>query len=209
MAGSSSIFFDTYTAALFGIIRIQRPISIANYNKYMGGVDLADMRRLHCNSTIMGQKRWWLKLFFYLLDVGTSNALVLHNEYRKINAEKNQVPYTAMNIVQFKMKLVDDLVGKSIDNLFESGECADDQHTPVHVAGTSRSPCVYCAVISRPKVRRTRYQCGKCGIPLCSIGNGKVGDDCFTMAHKTDETLEIVLKKNSEMKKRVRNSKNK
>lgn len=194
---------------LGGIIRIQRPISIANYNKYMGGVDLADMRRLHCNSTIMGQKRWWLKLFFYLLDVGTSNALVLHNEYRKINAEKNQVPYTAMNIVQFKMKLVDDLVGKSIDNLFESGECADDQHTPVHVAGTSRSLCVYCAVISRPKVRRTRYQCGKCGIPLCSIGNGKVGDDCFTMAHKTDETLEIVLKKNSEMKKRVRNSKNK
>jgi hypothetical protein len=90
-----------------------------------------------------------------LLDVGTSNALVLHNEYRKINTEKNQVPYTAMNIVQFKMKLVDDLVGKSIGNLFESGECADDQYTPVHVAGTSRLLCVYCAVISRPKVRRT------------------------------------------------------
>jgi hypothetical protein len=49
---------------LGGIIRIPRPLSIANYNKYMGGVDLADMRRLHCNSTIMGQKRWWLKLFF-------------------------------------------------------------------------------------------------------------------------------------------------
>jgi hypothetical protein len=59
------------------------------------------------------------------------------------------------------------------------------------------------------KVRRTRYQCGKCGIPLCSIGIGKVGDDCFTMGHKTDETLEIVLKKNLEMKRRVRNSKNK
>jgi hypothetical protein len=67
-----------------GIIRIPRPISIANYNKYMGGVDLADMRRLHCNSTIMGQNRWWLKLFFYLLDVGTSNALVLYNESCKL-----------------------------------------------------------------------------------------------------------------------------
>jgi len=37
-----------------GIIRISRPKSIANYNRYMGGVDVADMRRLHCNSTIMG-----------------------------------------------------------------------------------------------------------------------------------------------------------
>jgi hypothetical protein len=29
----------------------------------MGGVDLVDMRRLHCNLTIMGQNQWWLKLF--------------------------------------------------------------------------------------------------------------------------------------------------
>jgi hypothetical protein len=39
-----------------GIIKLPRPLSIANYNKYMGGVDLADMHYLHCNSTIMCQK---------------------------------------------------------------------------------------------------------------------------------------------------------
>jgi hypothetical protein len=32
-----------------GIISIPRPVSIANYNRYMGGVDLADMQRLQCN----------------------------------------------------------------------------------------------------------------------------------------------------------------
>lgn len=53
-----------------GIIRLPRPVSIANYNKYMGGVDLADMVRLHCSSTIMGQNRWWLKLFFICSTLG-------------------------------------------------------------------------------------------------------------------------------------------
>jgi hypothetical protein len=32
-----------------GILRIPCPLSIANYSKYMGGVDLADMGGLHCN----------------------------------------------------------------------------------------------------------------------------------------------------------------
>ena len=33
---------------------LQQPNIIAQYNKYMGGVDLADQQRLFCNSTIMG-----------------------------------------------------------------------------------------------------------------------------------------------------------
>ena len=69
-----------------GIVWIPRPISIAQYNKYMVGMDLADLRQLHCNSKIMGMNQLWLKLFFYLLDdVGTSNALVLFfNKQQKI-----------------------------------------------------------------------------------------------------------------------------
>ena len=62
-----------------GIIKIKRPKVIEYYNTYMGGVDLADKKRLHANSTIMGSNRWWLKLFYYNLDVGTANALILYN----------------------------------------------------------------------------------------------------------------------------------
>jgi Transposase IS4 len=40
-----------------GIICIERPKVVEQYNQFLGGVDLADMRRLHCNSTIMGQNR--------------------------------------------------------------------------------------------------------------------------------------------------------
>ena len=87
-----------------GLIKLKRPIIISEYNTYMGGVDLADMRRLHCNSTIMGQHRWWLKLFFYLLDVGTSNSVVL---FREATGNK-------MNLSEFKTELVRKLLGERI-----------------------------------------------------------------------------------------------
>ena len=72
----------------------------------MGGVDLADQRRLHCNSTIKGLHRWWLKLFFYRLDAGTSNASVLYN----FSAENS------LNITTFKKELINVLVGDKIRN---------------------------------------------------------------------------------------------
>ena len=95
-----------------GLQTIKRPTMIRDYNWYMGGVDLADMRRLHCNSTVMCQNRWWLKLFSYLLDVGTSNALVLYNLTKK----ENQQP---TSIVDFKSELVMTLVGTRFESLPE------------------------------------------------------------------------------------------
>ena len=173
-----------------GLVEIDRPISIANYNQYMGGVDLADMRRLHCNSTIMGQNRWWLKLFFYLLDVGTSNALVLHNEAKKkINPES----FRPMNIVDFKMKIVESLVGQKI-NEPESAQEAPPEHTLTRIEGDIRMACARCAM--RYKGRRpprTRYECKGCGgVPLCSIGNGVAKVDCFAEAHRSED-LRIFL----------------
>ena len=51
------------------LIHISRPKVIADYNYNMEGVDLADTRRLYCNSTIMGLHRWWLKLFFIYFEL--------------------------------------------------------------------------------------------------------------------------------------------
>jgi hypothetical protein len=186
-----------------GIIKIPRPLSTANYNKYMGGVDLADMRRLHCNSTNMCQKRWWLKLFFYLLDVGTSNALVLHNEPARMQAT-DEMAYSHMNIVDFKMQLVESLVGRWMDN---QDVVEEVEHVPVHIPGGIWSRCAYCALLSQ--TRRTRYKCIGCGVPLwCSIGSGKVDNDCFAQAHETKERQILVCKKYQAMQKQT-TSKNK
>ena len=137
-----------------GIIWIPHPLPISNYNKYMGGVDLVDMHWLHCNLTIMCQNRWWLKLFFYLLDVGTSNALVRHNESLRMHS--NGGSYLPLNIVEFKMQLIEGLVGQRIEDL-SGGDEGEVLHIAMQIDGGTRSRCAYCALMSR--TRRTRYQC--------------------------------------------------
>jgi hypothetical protein len=80
------------------------------------GVNLADMKRIQCSSSIVGQGQWWLKLFFYLLNVGTGNALVLYNEQLKICTQGKE--YKRWDVAQFKLQLIEDLVGKSANDLF-------------------------------------------------------------------------------------------
>ena len=167
-----------------GIIEIDRPKMITSYNKYMGGVDLADMRRLHCSSTIMGHKRWWLKLFFYLLDVGTSNALVLYKQAMKEKANK-------MTIVKFKTILIESFVGNMLKEVPQSPKSPKKTHQPVRVEGRHR--CAHCALYSM--VSRTRYICDLCGIPLCCSGNGRRVTSCFSAAHENETILNLVTSK--------------
>jgi hypothetical protein len=146
----------------------------------------------------MCQNRWWLKLFFYLLDVGISNALVLFNESSKMLMRANE-SYKPMNIVDFKMQLVEGLVGRLIGS--QSGQEEVVEHVPVKMQGDVCSWCTYCALLLR--TQRTRYKCLGCGVPLCSIGSGKVNDNCFALAHETLERRELVCKKFVAMQKRA------
>jgi hypothetical protein len=170
-----------------GLITLNRPTIISEYNKHMGGVDLADMRRLHCNSTIMGQHRWWLKLFFYLLDVGTSNSLVL---FREATDEH-------LNLFQFKYRLVSQLQGERIIPIAGSLD-VPEVHELVK-AGDHRHLCTYCVLMGRKPLRRTRYKCRVCNLPLCAVGNGKVEDDCFAKSHGNNDLHMACIEKQKAM----------
>jgi hypothetical protein len=108
-----------------------------------------------------------------------------------------------MNIVDFEMHLVESLVARWMDN---QPVVEEVEHVPVHIQGGIRSQCAYCAVLSR--TRKTRYKCIGCGVPLCSIGSGKVDDDCLAQAHETKERQNLVCKKYEAMQK-LTTSKNK
>ena len=110
--------------------------------------------------------------------------------------------YTPVNKVKFKMELIEGLVGKTMDDLFEEEEM-EVPHAAIHIEGDVRARCAYCALLSRQ--RRARYKCVSCGVPLCSIGNGKVEDDCFTKAHESEQMRDLVCSKYEQMQKRTTN----
>ena len=134
----------------------------------MGGVYLAYMRRLHCNSTIMVLNRWWLNLFFYLLDVGASNAMVIHRE--------SWLGIT-MNIVDFKKALVLNLVVNKIQRIPEI--IVENQLIRMH--DNQWFGCEYWSLFSKNK--RTKFKCKACDVPLCSVGTGKSDCDCLSLSH--------------------------
>ena len=177
------------------ILTLTRPSVIGNYNKYMGGVDLADMRRLHCNSTIMGQHRWWLKLFFYLLDVGTGNGLVLYREAMNNDATRQ------LSLVEFKKQIVHNIIGDTIQKTIKSKE--ENIHKLQKYEGDTdrRYTCVYCALAS--KKCKTRFICNHtdCQMPFC---NPKYGD-CHAVAHSKKEIYELCLRKWDGMQKNTNN----
>ena len=89
---------------------------------------------------------------------------------KKIRSEESVAPN--MNIVQFKMQLVVDLVGSSISDLFDTSWEHVHEHVAVLIEGGGCLHLAYCALMCR--VCRTRYQCMVCGVPLCAMGSGKV-----------------------------------
>ena len=177
-----------------GLITIDRPNVVKEYNENMGGVDLADMRRLHVQTNIIGLHRWWVRLFFYLLDVGTSNAMILYSSTKNDNE---------VNLASFKRALVWHFVGDMLSTPVSPAN-TEQRHLLVRISDEEdlRSMCTYCSMVDRQR-HRTRYKCAFCHIPLCSQASGKRDRDCFALAHETPSVLEMLKQHHNAQKKRT------
>jgi hypothetical protein len=49
------------------------------YSKYMGGVDRSD-RMVRTYSVSRQSKKWWYRLFYYLLDTALANSYILYTQ---------------------------------------------------------------------------------------------------------------------------------
>lgn len=93
--------------------------------------------------------------------------------------------------MKFKKEIVDEFVGAKIKGILKEPTV---QHEMVR--GESRRKCVYCDMFHSVNVR-TRYYCAhpNCMLPLCSLGTGRVGSDCFGLAHASDQIRLILLQR--------------
>lgn len=82
-------------------LAIPRPNIITMYNKHMGGVDLSDML-VALYRTDMGTKRFYMRVFYYFLDVSVVNSWLLYRKHcSKLGLAKNRVK----KLVQFRSEI--------------------------------------------------------------------------------------------------------
>nr|CAH7740636.1 unnamed protein product [Callosobruchus chinensis] len=146
------------------------PEAISDYNRYMGGVDRFD--QYHANYSISWKsRRWWMKIFYYLVDASIVNSYVLYRETLK----KKNPSAKPLSALQFRSQLADDLIGSFCQRQKpgppSKKKSQGSSHLPVK--GTYRR-CVLCSS-SKKKQTRSNIICELCNVALCK--------DCFAPYH--------------------------
>lgn len=136
------------------------PVAIADYNRFMGGVDLFDQYH-SAYSVSWKSRRWWMKIFFYLLDAAIINSYLLYKEDMK---KKGQKP---MSHLQFRSALANALISsyscrKRPGPLRRSNIENIGLHMPIK--GTYRR-CVSCS--AKKLQKRSNIICKQCNVALC------------------------------------------
>lgn len=62
--------------------KVLKPTVIMDYNERMGGVDAAD-HYISSYLFVRKSKKWWRKMFFWLLEVSVVNSFLLYNMYQQ------------------------------------------------------------------------------------------------------------------------------
>ena len=170
-----------------GLLNIIRPISVARYNEYMGGVDVSDQKRLFCESRVHGLSRWWIRVFIYYIDVGTVNSMVIFRSAYYNNSKKAE----AQNLREFKMAWINAYCGTRIQSITSSTIGLLPMCYLVNM--NRRNRCGWCAAVDGVRMD-TPIACSH-----CNNGKGPVYfcnpqmRSCFFMAHKCEETRQHII----------------
>ena len=177
-----------------GRVEVQKPLAVAEYNKYMNGVDRLDQMISYYPFTRKTVK-WTKKFVMYLFSIAMYNSFVLFTA-AKGGQKKSLLPFL-LSIVQSWGKLRD-VRAQEEDGAAASASQPDTsraQRAPRHdpesrlsvslgrhelvqipVSGKTLRPQKRCRVCSHAGVRReTRFVCKECNVPMHS--------ECFHKYH--------------------------
>lgn len=155
--------------------RVKCPMVVSNYNTYMGGVDLIDQRKSYYELDRKSKFRFYLRIFFDLMDISCVNAFIVFNQ---------RFP-KRMKLVQFKEAVADSLTRRFSSRKRSFPQSRQIQpakiiktsadHLPVF--RDSRRRCVYCS--QTKEEQRTFIECSTCNVSLCLVKNR----NCFQEFH--------------------------
>ncbi|GAA6232932.1 piggyBac transposable element-derived protein 2-like [Lates japonicus] len=176
------------------------PAVIRSYNASMGGIDKSDML-VHLYRTPMKSKRWYLRLFAYVIDVSITNAWVVYRRDSKALGVNGQ------SLKDFRIQVFRGASGqmsaksssrKSLSSSVESLTTSVDVpepvrghhshtpneavrfdlslfHAPVHA---KRQTCKYCS--RKGNIVRSNVVCRVCKVHLCMNSES----NCFIRYHE-------------------------
>ena len=137
------------------------PPCLPDYQEFMGGVDLSDQRMAYYNVGRRSRK-WWKKIFSYILEACSQNAYVLKIYGQGDKKEKKP------SFLNFRLELASELIGD-----YRKGSKSGRPRSKTPVDGRSdknithlpfvaddQRPCVYCR-------ERTKFRCSSCNVALC------------------------------------------
>ncbi|CAG5033770.1 unnamed protein product [Parnassius apollo] len=170
---------------------INCPLAIKEYTKRMGGVDHFDQIK-STYSVGRRSRRWWVRIFFFLLDTSITNAYLLYCQNK--NATK-------LSNLEFRVSVARGLIsgfssrkrrsGSLVNYICRKKIASENRQKAVHVVAEEvrftnvgdhmpvESPsykrCRMCS--TKEKDKRSKVICEKCKVPLCIT-------PCFTAFHR-------------------------
>ena len=187
---SSVIMLSTESAASVTRVQlsrnrgeVQKPLVVHRYNQSMNGVDRADQNSVYY-SFIRKSRKWWRKLFFWMIEVTTVNSYILYQFH----------PQAHLTHLQYRRQVIESLAVRYLHTIPPRPRPGRPRKRPLtegdsdslrldgrgHYPGKFPQPheCIVCSDRSRNKRHRTLYYCKKCPShpPLCTT-------PCFEKYH--------------------------
>ena len=151
----------------------------------MNGVDRSDQLRT-MYSTARCSSKWWAYLFWFLLDIYISNALILMNESPNHQLTTKTGRPKPRTMLEFRKALACHLIGDYHEGRKRGRVVKPDIHGGGHFPhkAAKKARCEYCKLTERkPRPRESIFVCKAC----CDLVKGDVihlcPDTCFEKYH--------------------------
>ncbi|XP_062262495.1 piggyBac transposable element-derived protein 4-like [Platichthys flesus] len=148
------------------------PPAVNEYNGCMGRVHVSD-GQMGLYKVLHKTTKWYMKFFYYFMDIGIVNAFLLHKDLAKSRGAR------PLSQKVFRETLIEELAeagSPSTPTRVPPPAPVSVHHRPVYITGHSTNGRLAC----RKCHAKTPVKCRSCNVPLCLLPHR----DCYNEWHE-------------------------